>query len=139
MHALGKENLHLLKKALFLVSILCGGIILVYLLFPKLVVLVLFGKSYLVITKYIAIFAFLMSIFSYVYLLAFYNLSVNRINFVYGLVLLILLEFLLLVFYHSSLLQVIFVLLILIVLTFIFMLIYTFVKNGKAVSDNTCL
>src|SRR3989344_5369358 len=137
MHELGKVNFHLFKKALVLVSIVSTGIILVYLLFPKLVVLILFGSEYLSITKYLPLFAVVMGLFSYVYLMAFYNLSVNRTSFVYCLILLILLEVILLAKFHDSLWQVIFVLLGLISLAFIFMLIYTIVKNGKNINSNT--
>lgn len=138
-HALGKANISLLKKAMLLVTIVCGGVVLFYLLFPKLAVLVLFGSQYLEITKYIALFATVMSLFSYVYLLAFYNLSINRVGFVYYLFLLDIVEVLLLIRFHSSLMQVVFVLLGLIFLAFIFMLFYTFVKNGKTVNSNSML
>ncbi len=139
MHELGKANIHLLKKAMVLISIVCGVIILGYLMFPKLVVLVLFGSQYLSITKYIAVFAVIMALFSYVYLISFYNLSINRTGFVYYLTLLNIAEVLLLIKFHNSLWQVTIVLLTLISITFIFMLLYTFRKNGKNINSNTSI
>ncbi len=138
-HALGKPNINLLKKSLILVTVVSGGVFLVYLLFPKLVVLVLFGKQYLEISKYIAAFALIMTLFSYVYVLSFYNLSVNRVGFVYGLFLLNILEILSIVLFHETFVQIMLGLGILITLTLIFMLFYTFSKNGKIISNNTVL
>ncbi len=138
-HALGKSNFNLVKKALLLVTIVSVGLILFYLLFPKLVVLILFGKEYLYITKYLAPFALVMSLFSYVYILSFYNLSINKTSFVYYLFILDILEILLLVKFHSNLWQVIIVLLVLISITLIFMLFYTFYKNGKFINNNSSL
>lgn len=138
-HALGKANLHLVKKALLLVTVVSGGVVLSYLLLPKLVVLILFGKGYIEITKYIAAFALIMMLFSYVYVLSFYNLSINRFKFIYVLFVLNILEVLFLVFFHSSFWQVMLVLFILILATLIFMLFYTFSKYGKNISSNTGL
>ncbi|MBI2148952.1 oligosaccharide flippase family protein [Candidatus Woesearchaeota archaeon] len=135
MHELKKENIHLLKKALLLITIVCLGVITGYLILPKLVVLILFGSKYIAITKYIAAFALVMSLFSYVYVIAFYNLSINRTNFVYYLFILNILEILLIIRFHSSLWQIIAVLLILIFITLIIMILYTFnYKIAKIIS-----
>lgn len=139
MHALGKQNLHILKKAMLLSAIVSAAIILSYLLLPKLVVLILFGSKYIAITKYITAFALLMSLFSFVYLLAFYNLSIDRTSFVYYLFLLDIFEVLAIWKFHSSLWQVIISLLILISISLICMLYYTFKKNGKIINNNTLL
>ena len=136
---LGKSNMGLLKKALFLVTIICGAVVLVYTFFPKLVVLILFGSKYLSITKYIAIFAIKMSLFSYVYVLSFYNLSINRTGFIYYLLILNILETALIIKFHSNVWQIIITLLILISITLIFMLIYTFTKNEKNINSNTSI
>lgn len=136
-HALGKPNINLLKKSLFLVTFVSGSVVLGYLLLPKLVVLVLFGNEYLNIAKYIAPFAFIMTLFSYVYVLSFYNLSINRSKFVYGLLLLNLLEVIFIVLFHNTFSQVMWILGILISLTLVFMLVYTFAKNGKTIGSNS--
>ena len=135
MHALGKPNIHILKKALLLVTAICSGLILGYLLLPKLVVAVLFGERYFPIIPYMAPFAIIMSLFSCVYILAFYNLSIHRINFVYYLFLLNIIETLLIIKFHSNLWDILFVLLALISISLILMLIYTF-KNDKIIGNH---
>jgi O-antigen/teichoic acid export membrane protein len=135
-HALGKPNLHILKKSLLLITAICVVVVGLYFLYPKLIVSILFGADYVSIAKYVPLFSIVMSLFSYVYVLSFYNLSINRTKFVYALFLLNILEVIALILFHNSLMQVIYALLILISLTFIFMLIYT-LKNDTSIRSNS--
>ncbi|MBS3168842.1 oligosaccharide flippase family protein [Candidatus Woesearchaeota archaeon] len=138
-HALGKTNTKLLKKSLILVSIVSIAGLLVYLLLPKLVVLILFGSKYLEITKYVFPFGIIMMLFSFVYVLSFYNLSINRYKFIYALILLDISEIIFMILFHKNFYQIIFILGTLIFLALIFMLIYTFKKNGKVINSNSSI
>ena len=125
-HTMGKSDFRLLKKALLLITILCVFLFLIYFFLPKLIVLILFGEKYFGIIPYIPVFAIIMALFSYVYVLSFYNLSINRIKFIYALAVLFILEIALFILFHNTIWHILFVLLGLISATFIFMIIYTF-------------
>jgi len=136
MDAMKKPNKHILNKALALVAIVGLGITLGYFLLPKLVVLLLFGKDFLPITKYITAFAFLMSFFSLIYLTAMYNLSINRTKFIYILLVFNIIEIIALAIMHNSIAQAITIMTIIMVLMFIILLLYTY-KNAKTINSNT--
>lgn len=136
MDAMKKPNKHILKKALAIVALVGGAITIGYLLLPKLVVLTLFGKEFLPITRYITAFAFLMSFFSLTYLTAMYNLSINKTKFIYILLGFNIIEIIALVIMHNSIAQVITIMTITMVLMFIILLLYTY-KNAKTINNNT--
>jgi len=139
MDAQKKPNAHILKKALALVAIVSTGITTTYFLIPNIVVQLLFGKEYLIITNYIAPFALLMSFFSLTYLLALYNLSVNRTSFIYILLSFNIIEITSIVLFHNTLKQVLTFLGITMGLMFITILAYTLIKNARALNNNTSI
>jgi O-antigen/teichoic acid export membrane protein len=105
----GNDNKH--KKILFqslgLVIIFSTAVVLMYLMFPQLVVNILYGKAYLSITPLVWLFGLFMGLFSIVYALAFYHVAMNKTKFVYLLFLFNIIEVALLWMFHDSLLQVI--------------------------------
>ena len=134
--SLNKQNNKLLKKALFLVTLLGGFAVLIYSLFPKLIINILYGKNYLAIANMTGLFGLIMLFLSLSYVLVYYNLSINRKRFVYILGLFLLIEVVTIYLYHSSLMQVVLILLGLSISMFIALIIYTF-KNEKTINNNS--
>ena len=133
-----KSSKHLLYKSFLIISIMCISATLLYFLFSKLIVGMLFGADYLNISSYVGIFAIFISLFSLSHLLVFYNLSINKTNFVPLLVIINILEVGIIWLYHDSILQIVYSLTILTFLLLISLVIYT-IKNDKTLSNNTRL
>ncbi|MBS3162246.1 oligosaccharide flippase family protein [Candidatus Woesearchaeota archaeon] len=136
MDAMKKPNVHILNKALSIVALISAAISVGYFVLPKLIVMILFGSEYLEITSYIATFALLMSFFSLSYLLALYNLSVNRISFIFILLFFNIIEIVSIVLFHDSLKQVINSLTVVMMLMFILMMFYTLYRNRYGTINN---
>ncbi len=109
LHAQAKATLHLLEKSLLYVGVLCGIAALVCLLFPGLVIRLLSGEEHLHCIRLVRIFSVTMVFFALVYVLLFYQLSVHRLNFIYSLVLLTVLQILAITLFHQSLSQVLYI------------------------------
>jgi len=138
LYAKKKNTIRLMLKSLGIVGLFGFIITLIYFLFPELIIGMLFGSEYLEITKYIGFFAIFISVFSLVYVLGFYNISLNRSKFIYILLLFNLIEGGLIYFMHKSIMQIIFILIALISLLFLIMSIYTFIgKNERLDTSNT--
>ncbi|MBI5391538.1 oligosaccharide flippase family protein [Candidatus Woesearchaeota archaeon] len=125
MEALKKANNHILYKSLGFMGIGAFFAVTAFYLFPDLVVSLLFGKAYLSISPYVWQFGLVMALFSFCYLLSFYNLSIQRRKFVWILFLFNLFEIFLILEYHSSLAQVIHNLLMLMAVLFAVLVVYT--------------
>ncbi len=140
LHFNNKESKHILFKSLIFVLLIGIPLILFYLIFPTFTIKLFFGSEYLVVKDLLWLFAAVMFFFSLVYTLAFYNLSRNKINFIYLLLFFNILEVALLYLFHNSIGQIIYLLLALMVVLFFSMLVYTlFGKNVKTVDNNTSL
>ena len=92
-----------LNTSLLFILFMSLGIFAFYLFFPQFVVLALFGKNYLEIAPILWLFALLYGLFSFIYSLSMYNLSIHRYTFVYFIILMNLIEIGLLVLYHNTL------------------------------------
>lgn len=118
-----------LNTSLFFILLMSLGIFAFYLLFPQFVVLALFGKNYLEITPILWLFALLYCIFSFIYSLSMYNLSIHRYNFVYFIVLMNLIEIGLIVLYHNTLHTVLMVVVSVMAVLLAYLLWYTYSYN----------
>ena len=117
----------LLLKSL-MIALLLGLIAsLFYFLMPKFIIGLLFGKEYLVISELLGIFGIVMTIYSLSYIIAYYNIALNRIKFLYLLIFFNLLEIVLILLFHSSLFVIVMILLIIILLLFLSLIVYTLV------------
>ncbi len=123
-------------RALILVSLIGGSITAFYFLFSKFTVNLLFGNQYLAIREFIGFFSLAMALFSLVYVICFYNLSLNRTGFIYILLSSILLETILIYLFHETIMQVIFILLALLSFLLLSLFIFTIVKN-EPINSNT--
>ena len=102
-----EKHKHLLIKSLFISLVIIIPSIVIYYLFPELIVNILFGPKFLEIISYIGPFAVIMGLFSLVYIITFYRLSINKKRFLYILVLFNIIQITLIVLFHSSLMQVV--------------------------------
>lgn len=78
------DSVSLLKNALFLTFFVSAGAVIIYFVFPKLVLGILFGDKYLSVASYLGWFAIAASLFSFVNLILQYMLSIHRTKFVYS-------------------------------------------------------
>ncbi len=136
MHTLQKDNKHLLSKSLAFMAAGAGVLLLVYFLFPRFIILPLFGMSYLPILPLIGPFGVMMTFFSFNYLLSLYNLSIQRTRFIRILFVFNLLEILFLTFYHTSLLQIVWGLSFLMIALFILLFTYTYHNHATKTHDH---
>ena len=109
LHAKSKATLHILKKSLFYVGIMCGMAVLVCTLFPGLIIKLLSGEQHLDCIPLVRVFSITMFFFALVYTLLFYHLSIHNTRFIYSLVLLTVVQVLMIIFFHNSLLQVLYI------------------------------
>jgi len=140
LYAVGKDTRKLMLKSLFMVFLFSFVVTAFYFLFPDFVVSMLFGSDYIKITDLIGLFGLFMGIFSLVYVLSFYNISIQRSKFIYILILFNMIEGGLIYLFHDSLVQIINILIWLIILLFLVLVIYTYLdKNGRLDISNTSL
>ena len=109
LHAQAKATSHILKKSLFYVGALCGTAALICLLFAGLIIRLLSGEEHLECIPLARIFSVTMLFFALVYILLFYHLSIHRLDFIYSLVLLTVLQILAIILFHQSLSQVLYI------------------------------
>ncbi len=111
-HENNQPHLDLLMKTLALILLITIPGTIFFYFFSDLIVSILLGSIYISIAPYIALFALTMTIFSLVYALAHYFLSLHKTGFIYILALFTFIEIVSLILWHSSILQVIYTLLI---------------------------
>jgi O-antigen/teichoic acid export membrane protein len=97
---------YILNLSLMVMLVMCLSITGFYLLFPDVIILILFGKNYLPISSLLWLFALAYSMFSFIYAFSMYNLSVKRYSFIWMLVLVNILELILINLYHETLFEV---------------------------------
>lgn len=122
LFAKGRSSRALLLKSLAMVGLYGGLVTLAYYLFPNFFVGLLFGDKYLAMSGLAWLLTLVITLFSLVYVLAFYNLSLNRYGFLGLLYLFNILQIGLIWVYHSSLLMVMEIFLILMALLLVLML-----------------
>mgnify|MGYP001614584193 CR=1 FL=1 len=126
LYAMNGEHRGVLYKSMLLVTIFGLSITLFYWLFPNFSVGLLFGKEYLNIAPMLWIFAALMTLFSLVYLLSFYNVSIHKNKFIYLLILFNIIQVLLIYLFHESLWQIVYIMSGTMLGLFLLLLAYTF-------------
>lgn len=129
LHDKKEKHKHLLIRSLLISLIIIIPTIVIYYLFPRLVVNILFGPKFLEIIPYIGPFAIIMGLFSLIYIITFYKLSINKKRFLYILVLFNIIQIVLITLFHSSIAQVINVLIVYMLILFIVMFLLTILTS----------
>jgi len=126
-----KKHKHLLYKSLLISLLIIIPAVVIYYLFPKLIVNILFGPQFIEIIPYVGPFAVIISLFSLIYIITFYKLSLNKKRFLYILGFFNILQVAIIILFHNTLTQVINNLIIYMSILFIIMFSLTiFNKNG---------
>ncbi|AJF62707.1 MAG: Polysaccharide biosynthesis protein [archaeon GW2011_AR20] len=135
-----KKSKNILYKSGLMVLAFSLPIIAIYFLFSRSIIKLLYGELYLEASNLLGWFAVIMTLFSLIYLISFYNLSINKKNFLYILGLFNILEIILIYIFHETLIQVVSILTILmLVLALIMFLKTVLIKDGKTKYNNSSL
>ena len=120
-HARKENHKHLLYRSSLFVLAFGSAVTLFYFLFPEFAIRLLFGEQYLDIANLLGLYGIIMTIFSLIYVISFYKMSIDNTNFLYLLVLFNIMEIILIYVFHDSLLKVIQILLALMAVLFLFL------------------
>ena len=128
----------LLYKSLLISLIIIVPSIIIFYLFPKLIVNILFGPQFFEAIPYVGPFAVIMGLFSLIYIITFYKLSLNKKRFLYILLVFNVIQIVLITLFHSSLMQIVNILMLFMLTLFIIMFSLTIfnLKNGKTINNN---
>jgi len=139
LHRKKQNHKGLLYKSLLASLIIIIPAIIIFYLFPKLIVNILFGPQFFEAIPYVGPFAVIIGLFSLIYIITFYRLSLNKKRFLGILLLFNILEIALIIVFHSTLMQVVNVLMVYMSLLFIVIFSLTVFnsKNGKTINNNS--
>ena len=110
LHQEGKQSKPLLYKSLGMIGLVVVPAVLIYFLIPGFIVNLLYGKEYMVIAPLLGWFALFMGLTCFVYMIAFYKVSINHRAFLWIMGVFNVFEILGIWLFHESLMQVIYVL-----------------------------
>lgn len=113
-----EETFVLLKRCLFVVTILCGSVSFFAILFPHFILKLFTGHAQDVAAGLVPYFAISMSFFALTQILYLYHLSLHRNQYIYLMAGLAGLQFLLICFFHASFLSVLIILVAVSIATF---------------------
>lgn len=111
-HDCNKDPSKLFKKSMLIIVLLCSFAILVYTLFPKLVIMILYGSQYIAMAPFLIYSALALSFLALTNLVLMYNLSINKLRKYYYLFLFPVIQVILLVLFHNTILEYIFALMV---------------------------
>ena len=138
LYAKNHPHKHLLYKSLLMMLLFLVPVIVIYFLFSNFIINLVYGKAYLEVANLLGRFAIVIGLFSLIYAIAFYQLSINKTKFLYALFLFNLLEIILMYIFHNDLAQIVTILTFLMFSLFIIMFLQViFSKDGKAINNNT--
>jgi len=123
-----------LNLSLFFITAMALGILASYLMFPDFVILALFGQQFLAVKPLMWLFALVYGVFSLIYALCMYNLSIRRYSFLAVLLAINIAEVILIVLFHASLMTVLSVVAFVLLAFLLFLLFYTYLHRFEVVS-----
>jgi len=103
-----KNNLNskeLFKKSILTISALCFIVVMIYYIFPELVIKLLYGNQYIGVKDYLVYSGLALSFLSLSNLVLIYGLSINKLKKSYYLGIFLLLEIILLSLFHKTILE----------------------------------
>ncbi|MFH1211247.1 MAG: oligosaccharide flippase family protein [archaeon] len=134
-----KENRSILYKSIMLIILITLPITLGYALFPSLVVNLLFGQSYMAIKGLLFMFGMVMLLYSIIYTICFYNLSLNKTKFIYILLLSNVTQITALIIFNKNIEQVTYVMLGFMTTLLLSLLVIKERKHETPLADNTSI
>jgi len=127
--AKGKKHKTLYFKSLGAFLLMVIPLMILYLVFPRSIINIVFGNEYLGLVPVLGVFAIFIVLFGVVYLSSFYLVAQKKYRFIPLLFLFNLLEIIGISYFHSSLLQVVYVLIGVMACLSILLLVYILNKN----------
>ena len=127
----GKNYQKLFSQSFLMVLLISLGITMVYFLFPKLMILLLYGNSYLGGAPYLGLFGFFICLYSLCNLLINFFLSTKKLNLAILPFVAAIIQILFIYLFHSFLIQIIYVSLLVTALLLILLLLYYFQGEKK--------
>lgn len=106
-HTLKGDTYIILKKAVYYTSLLSGMCILLYILFPDILVGILFGKRYIPVANLVRMLGIAILPLVFVNILMNFNMARSRMKFIYNMILGCILEIISIIMFHTSLYHVI--------------------------------
>jgi O-antigen/teichoic acid export membrane protein len=138
----GKNPNNILNHSLLIVIMISLGAIGVYLLFPKLMILILYGKEYLPAVPYLVWMGIFIGLYSVAFLYVNYFLSQDKTKIVILPIIAALSQLLLINHFHQSLFQVLMISIIvsgLLVLSLVIYYLYDSIQTKTSLRDRACL
>ena len=121
-----KNVKRILNLSLLFISLIGLGILAFYFLFPELIIMTLFGAKFLEVKGIMLLFSFVYLMFSLIYALSMYNLSLHRYSFITGILLMNIVEVILIVLYHDTLMRVLSMVAVVFFMLLAFLFFYTY-------------
>lgn len=135
----GEPHTSLLRQSLLIVGGLAGIGTLLFFLFPRLVITLLFGSAFMSVAPCVGWFALAMALFSLCNVLMNYFLSIHKFKFIYFMTLITILQIVLISIFHHSITQVVWDINLSIAFLFMGLVFFYFVENKKGSSPQTKL
>lgn len=140
LYAKNMAHKHLLYKSLSMMLLILIPAVIIYFLFSDLIISIVYGNAYLEVASLLGWFGIFMGLFSLIYTIAFYNLSIKKTKFLYVLFLFNILEIILIYIFHENLPQILTILTFLMFSLFIIMFLeVAFRKDGKSINSNSSI
>ncbi len=111
-HDCNKDSSKLFKKSMLIIVLLCSFAVLIYALFPKLIIMILYGSQYIAMAPFLIYSALALSFLALTNIVLMYNLSINKLRKYYYLFLFPVIQVILLVLFHNTILEYIFALMV---------------------------
>ena len=108
MHAKKKKTQGIFMKSLLFTFIISALITLVYFIFSKLIVSLIFGADYLSIISLLGYFGVFMLLFSLSYICILNKLAIGKKKFIFNIIVAVVLEIVLISLFHNSLDQIVY-------------------------------
>ena len=134
LYAQKKDSFFILKKSLIYVGLLAGGATLIFFLFPRFPLWLLYGNRFQASTPLVGKFALAMTFFGLVNILFFYQLSIHRFGFLYLAGAFTLLQIIAITLFHNALSQVVWILVINGVILFLLNLFLVLQRKERALA-----
>ena len=132
---MGGAHSSVLRKAMLLTSLLAGGVVIIYGVFPQFIINVLFLGKYSTTSPYLFRYGLAMAFFAVSNLLIFYFLSLNRTMVAYPLLGAMLVQVILIVLFHNNIDQIVSIMLLSSVICLMLMLFF-YLRMRNDISHN---
>ncbi|MEN7981985.1 MAG: oligosaccharide flippase family protein [Nanoarchaeota archaeon] len=101
----GEDSKKLFRKSILMISLICVGVVLAFAIFPKLIILILYGSQYVDMAQYLVYSGIAFSFLALNNLILIYGLSINKLKKSGFLFVFLLIEIILLSVFHDNILE----------------------------------